>query len=214
MRSSEAATIERSFMIKTIILDLGNVIVPLDFPAAYRAIAPRCGMAPADVPKRLGATDLVPRLESGDLDPLEFYRQVSALLGLHVSFEEFADAWSTIFVRETFVPEQMLVRLRERYRLLLLSNTNAIHIPFLRANYPLLRHFHHQILSHEVRALKPDSAIYRSALEHAVGAPEECFFTDDILKYVEGARTHGIQAEQFLGLEKLENDLRSRGVDW
>ncbi len=201
-------------MIKTIILDLGNVIVPLDFPAAYRAIAPHCGMDPAEVPKRLGATDLVPRLESGDLEPMEFYRQVSALLGLSLSFEEFADIWSKIFLRDTFIAEQMLVSLRERYRLLLLSNTNAIHIPFLRANYPLLRHFHHQILSHEVKALKPASAIYQAALSHSVGSPEECFFTDDILKYVEGAREHGIQAEQFLGLEKLENDLRTRGVAW
>lgn len=201
-------------MIKTIILDLGNVIVPLDFHAAYRSIAPRSGIDPAEVPKRLGATDLVSRLESGDLDPMDFYRKVSALLEWNGSYDEFADVWSQIFVHETFVPEDMLVRLRERYRLLLLSNTNAIHIPFLRTNYPLLRHFHHQILSHEVKALKPAAAIYRAALEHAVGAPEECFFTDDILKYVEGARTHGIQAEQFLGLEKLENDLRSRGVAW
>ena len=201
-------------MIKTIILDLGNVIVPLDFDAAYRAIGPRCGMDPADVPKRLGSTDLVPRLESGDIDPMDFYRQVSALLELNVSFEEFCDVWSKIFVRDTIVPEEMLVNLRGRYRLLLLSNTNAIHIPFLRANYPLLRHFHFQILSHEVRAMKPAAAIYRTALEHAVGAPEECFFTDDILKYVQGAREHGMQAEQFLGLEKLENDLRSRGVEW
>jgi FMN phosphatase YigB (HAD superfamily) len=208
------ATIEESSMIKTIILDLGNVIVPLDFPAAYRAFAPRCGLAPAEIPKRLGATNLVPRLESGDLDPLGFYRQVSDLLGLSLNIEEFTAAWNTIFVKETFVPEPMLAALRERYRLLLLSNTNAIHIPFLRANYPLLRHFHHQILSHEVGALKPDAAIYQAALKHSVGAPEECFFTDDILKYVEGAREHGIQAEQFLGLEKLEIDLRSRGVTW
>ena len=201
-------------MIKTIILDLGNVIVPLDFPAAYRAIAPRCGMEPEDVPKRLGGTDLVTRLESGHIDPMDFYHQVSALLGLSIGYDEFCAAWSTIFVKDTFVPEQMLISLRERYRLLLLSNTNAIHIPFLRANYPLLRHFHWQILSHEVKALKPASAMYETALAHAVGAPDECFFTDDILAYVEGARSHGIQAEQFLGLEKLENDLRSRGVEW
>ena len=205
---------KESFMIKTIIFDLGNVIVPLDFPAAYRAITPRCGMDAAELQKRLGATDLVPRLETGDLDPFDFFQQVSALLGLNLSYEEFSDAWSKIFLKDTFVPEQMLVSLRERYRLLLLSNTNALHIPFLRANYPLLRHFHYQILSHEVKVLKPGAAMYQTALAHAVGAPEECFFTDDILKYVEGARTHGIEAEQFLGLEKLENDLRARGVEW
>ena len=178
-------------MIKTIILDLGNVIVPLDFPAAYRAIAPRCGLEPADVPKRLGSTDLVTRFESGHIDPFIFYKESLALLGLSMSYEEFSSVWSAIFVKETFIPEQMLVGLSERYRLLLLSNTNALHIPFLRTNYPLLRHFHHQILSHEVKALKPHAAMYRAALERAVGQPEECFFTDDILAYVEGARLLG-----------------------
>jgi FMN phosphatase YigB (HAD superfamily) len=62
--------------------------------------------------------------------------------------------------------------------------------------------------------MKPGAAMYQTALAHAVGSPDECFFTDDIQAYVEAARNHGIQAEQFLGLEKLENDLRSRGVEW
>jgi len=201
-------------MIKTIIFDLGNVIVPLNFPAAYQAIAPMCGMEVADVPKKLGTTDLVPRFESGHVEPLDFYHQSSELLGLKLNYQDFCDVWCTIFLKETFIPEAMLVSLRERYRLLLLSNTNAIHIPYLREQYPLLRHFHHQILSHEVKMLKPGAAMYETALAHAVGAPEECFFTDDIAAYVEGARGHGIQAEQFLGLEKLEHDLRSRGVEW
>ena len=145
---------------------------------------------------------------------MDFYRQSLDLLSVKMTFEEFSAIWCMIFRKETFVPESLVAALSERYRLVLLSNTNAIHIPFLRANYPLLRYFQAQVLSHEVKEMKPGAAMYKTALAHAVGTPEECFFTDDILVYVEGARQFGIQAEQFLGQEKLENDLRQRGVEW
>jgi glucose-1-phosphatase len=201
-------------MIKTIILDLGNVIVPLNFPAVYRAMAPRCGMKAEQITERLSASGLVVQLEAGQIEPLPFFEKVTALLGLDISYDEFCQAWNSIFVKDTFIPEEMLVRLRERYRLVLLSNTNAIHIPYLREQYPLLRHFHQQVLSHEVGAMKPHARIYEAALAASECASQECFFTDDILPYVEGARSHGIQAEQFLGLEKLHADLHSRGVEY
>ncbi len=201
-------------MLKTIILDLGNVIVPLNFPAAYDAMSSRCGVPAAELQKRFATTGLFHAFESGSIEPEEFFRQSMELIGGEMTFAEFSEIWCLIFLPQTFIPESMLLSLRERYRLVLLSNTNAIHIPFLRAQYPLLRHFHAQVLSHEVRQMKPGAAMYLTALSHADGTPEECFFTDDIAAYVEGARAHGIQAEQFLGLEKLEKDLRARGVEW
>ena len=79
--------------------------------------------------------------------------------------------------------------------------------------YPILHQFHHLVLSHEVQAMKPEPAIYAAALAEAQADPGECFFTDDIAAYVEGARQAGMQAEQFLGYEKLLGDLRARGVE-
>ena len=74
----------------------------------------------------------------------------------------FCAIWSCIFT-ETLIPESLLDGIAARYRLLLLSNTNAIHFEMLRANYaPLLRHFHELVLSYEVKAMKPQPEIYRS----------------------------------------------------
>jgi putative hydrolase of the HAD superfamily len=108
----------------------------------------------------------------------------------------------------------MLVSLRSRYRLVLLSNTNALHIRMLRATYPHLQHFHAQVLSHEVKAMKPSPRIYAAAVEQARCRPEECFFTDDVAAYVEGAREYGIDAVQFQNLEQLQKELAARGVAW
>ena len=77
---------------------------------------------------------------------------------------------------ETLIPESLITALKGRFRLLVLSNTNAIHIDMVRERYPILGHFDHLVLSHEVKAMKPDPRIYAAALAHAQAEPAECFF--------------------------------------
>jgi glucose-1-phosphatase len=201
-------------MIRTLIFDLGKVIVPFDFGRGYRAMEGLCGLAAADIPKRIGATDLVIRFETGLVSPEDFVTELSAMLGLRVNYAQFCELWSSIFLPETLIPDAMLESLSRRYRMLLLSNTNAIHFSMIRERYPFIRHFDDLVLSHEVKAMKPSPVIYREAIARAGCAAEECFFTDDIAAYVEGARKEGIDAVQFVSLEKLQEDLRSRGIEW
>jgi putative hydrolase of the HAD superfamily len=201
-------------VVKTIIFDLGGVIVPFDFNLAYTRLRELAGLETAEVRARINATDLPARLESGRIEPRQFARELTALLGFDMDYTAFCELFSCIFYcRETIVPESLLERLKRRHRLLLLSNTNAIHFAMLRENYPLLQHFDRWVLSYEVGAMKPDPRIYREAIRHAECEPSACFFTDDVAAYVEGARREGIDAVQFTGLEKLQEDLRVRGVD-
>jgi HAD superfamily hydrolase (TIGR01509 family) len=95
---------------------------------------------------------------------------------------------------------------------MILSNTNPIHFDMIRANYPLLRHFEHCVLSYEVGALKPSARIFEEAVAHAGCEAGECFFTDDIAVNVEAARKHGMDAVQFQSAALLEEDLRVRGL--
>ena len=152
------------------------------------------------------------KFESGEIEAEEFFRQISALCGIDISFAEFDEIWNSIFLPETLIPEALVEALAQRYRLILLSNTNSLHFAMLRANYPILRHFHSLVLSYEVGAMKPAAKIYRKAVEEAGCRPEECFFTDDIAAYVKGAREHGIDAVQFVSLVQLEVELRRRGI--
>lgn len=201
-------------MIKTIIFDLGNVIVPFQFRRGYEAMKPYSNLTPEEMRARLGPTGWVPLLETGKIEPRDFVDRLCGLFDMNMSYDEFREAWSAIFLPDTLVPESLIAALGERHRMLLLSNTNAIHYEMLERAYPLLAHFHGRILSHEVGAAKPDAAIYRAALALAGCRPEECFFTDDIEQYVEAARREGIDAVQFTGLEQLEQDMRSRGIEW
>jgi glucose-1-phosphatase len=201
-------------MIKTIILDLGRVIVPFDFQRGYDRMAPLCGYNPDQISSRLGSCDLLTRFESGQMEADVFVRELSSLLNLKVGYDEFCEIWSSIFLPDTLIPESLLERLKSRYRLILLSNTNTIHFKMISENYPLLKHFDEFVLSYLVGALKPEPKIYRAALDAAGCRPEECFFTDDIPLYVEGARKEGIDAVQFESREQIEGELKRRGVEW
>ena len=201
-------------MIKTVIFDLGKVLIPFDFARGYRAMEKYCDYPAAEIPRRIAATDLVHRFETGLVEPRDFVEQLSRMLDLRVTYEQFCEIWSCIFLPDTLVPESLLAGIGERYRMLVLSNTNAIHFAMVRRNYPLLRHFHDLVLSYEVKAMKPSPAIYREAIARAGCRPDECFFTDDIPAYVEGARREGIDAVRFESCAQLERDLAARGIRW
>jgi putative hydrolase of the HAD superfamily len=201
-------------VIKTVIFDLGKVLIPFDFSRGYRAMEPFCDYPAAEIPRRIAATDLVHRFETGLVESRDFVEQLSGMLDLRITYEQFCEIWSSIFLPEILVPESLLAGIAERYRLLVLSNTNAIHFDMVRRNYPMLRHFDDLVLSYEVKAMKPSPLIYREAIARAQCRPEECFYTDDIAAYVEGARREGIDAVQFESCAQLERELAARGIRW
>jgi putative hydrolase of the HAD superfamily len=198
---------------KAIIFDLGNVLVQCDFARWRQALEGFCPYAAGEIRRRIAASDLVERFETGLIEPLDFGAQLSRILALDMDYADFCKLWSSIFT-DPLVPEAMLEGLAARYRLVLLSNTNAIHFETIRENYPLLRHFHERILSYEVHAMKPRPEIFQAALERCGCPPEECFYTDDIAAYVEAAQRLGIDAVQFESLAQLERELKARGICW
>ena len=199
-------------MTRAIIFDLGNVIVPFDFNRAYDRMEAISGLGREEIRRRISAAGIGPRLECGRIETRDFVARVNGLLGTSVGYEEFLEMWVSIFEQRALIPEALLLSIRERYRMLLLSNTNALHFGWLDKTFPHLGHFHHRVLSHEVMATKPDPRIYQEAIRRSGCRPEECFFTDDVEDYVKGACASGMDAVRFTGLEKLLGDLRERGV--
>jgi FMN phosphatase YigB (HAD superfamily) len=198
---------------KAIVFDLGKVLVNFDFKRGYRGLEGLCPYSASEIPRRLSTCDLVERFETGLIEPADFVARFSELLELDIGYDRFCQIWSCIFT-ESLVPESMLVGLAARYRLVMLSNTNALHFAMLRARYPQLRHFHELVLSYEVKAMKPRPEIFQAAIARAGCRPEECFYTDDIAAFVVAARAQGMDAVQFASVEQLERELESRGIQW
>jgi phosphoglycolate phosphatase-like HAD superfamily hydrolase len=164
---------------------------------------------------RLGKCPCTFRFQAGLRVAQErFVEEFCAALDFQITYSEFCDLWSCIFLPGTLIPDSLLETLSARYPLVLLSNTNPIHFGMVKANYPILRHFHHYVLSHEVGAAKPSPEIYQQAIRRAGCTAQECFFTDDIPLYVEAAQALGIDAVRFQSAEQIEQELRARGVLW
>jgi len=201
-------------MHKAIFFDLGRVLVHFDFRRGYDALEGLCPHSADEIPKRLASTGLVERFETGLIEPRDFVSQMCGILDLNADYDKFREIWSSIFTHE-LLPESMLESLRRNYKLVLVSNTNALHFEMLSESFKhLLRHFDHLVLSHEVRAMKPRPEIFQAALAHAGCLPEECFYTDDIEAYVAAARSLGIDGVLFESRAQLEGEMRRRGITW
>ena len=200
-------------MHKAIIFDLGRVLIDFDFKRGYQALEGMCPYRAAEIPGRLATCDLVERFETGLIEPRDFVAEMSAVLDLKIDYDRFCRIWSSIFTG-TLVPENLLAGLAARYRLMLLSNTNAIHFEGLRASHPMLRHFHDLVLSYEVKAMKPRPEIFQEAIARAGCRAEECFYTDDVAAFVTAARNLGIDAVQFESAAQLEREFAARGIRW
>jgi FMN phosphatase YigB (HAD superfamily) len=200
--------------IRAILFDLGRVLIGFDFLRGYERLQPICGCPMEEIRRRVAETGLVPKLEAGGIGPRDFVTALGQSLGVTFDYDQFCEIWSSIFLPGTLVPDSMVAGLKQRYELVLLSNTNQIHIEMLQRNYPILRHFEKRVLSHEVGAMKPSPLIYQRAVELAGCRPEQCFFTDDVEAYVEGARQVGIDAVQFQSAEQLQRELVLRNVRW
>lgn len=199
-------------MIRSILFDLGNVLVPFEIDRGYAALSANSGLPMEEVARRIRESGLYQAFESGEFETVEFHDRFSKLLGLKTGPDEFREIWNSIFLPDGLTSEALVMDLKKRYRLVLLSNTNDLHYGWLSERYPVLRHFDAYTLSYAVGAMKPSPRIYEAAVRNAQCEPGECFFTDDVMAYVEGARAFGIDAEQFVGEETLRRHLRERGL--
>ncbi len=197
--------------IAVITFDLGNVLVKVDHLEFCRRLATAAGTTPEEVYATVFASHLEPRFDTGRLSPQEFFQQIRSHYQLHVSFEEFAAWWNSIF---SPMPEMAGVvdHLAGRYPLFLLSNTNALHFHYIREQYPFLDRFTRFVLSYEVGSRKPEPEIYRHLIRQADTAPERLLFIDDKLPFVQAAREQGLQAWQFPAPQHLVRQLQEAGV--
>ena len=107
----------------------------------------------------------------------------------------------------TIKPErlEMLLELRKKYKVFLLSNTNETHLAFvdgyLRTVYGFdIQHFStvyfdKAYYSHEIGLRKPNTSIFQFVLDDAGLKAEECLFIDDIAVNTEGVV--GAQTQRF-----------------
>jgi putative hydrolase of the HAD superfamily len=123
-----------------------------------------------------------------------------------------AEAWGDIFTPNESACA-LIPRFKPKYRLLLGSNTNALHArKFLKQFESVLSHFDALVLSYEIGVRKPKRGFFEACQRLAGCAPQECVFIDDLPANVAGARELGWHGIVFTGVEELQRELAKLGV--
>ena len=194
-------------MIKNIIFDFGDIFINLDKEATYREMA------------KLGVSKITPQMiqvyqeyEKGLMETSDFINYFSS--SFPILNKDLIFAWNAVLLD---FPENRLRFLQEiahseKYRLFLLSNTNAFHIVeiTLREGLVLFEQFcalfEKVYLSHEIGMRKPHTEVFHHIVEAQKLSASETLFIDDSPQHVEGALEAGLKAyhlkegEQILSL--------------
>lgn len=187
-------------MIKAIIFDMGGVLVDLDIEDCKKVFKETLGYNDIDqIIDACHQKGIYGDLEEGTLSAEEF-RSIVLAGSRPGSVPEMVDeAMSHILVGIQPYKVQMLKKLAQEYDLYMLSNNNAICLPYSRAMFadagiPLEDIFKKCFFSFEMKALKPSAAFYKEVVEH-IGLPaEEMFFIDDSQRNVDGSIAAGLPA--------------------
>lgn len=188
--------------IKNIVFDFGGVLIDLDQNACINAFI-QLGID--DVNKYL--SDYTPngifrKLETGEISPEQFRDNVRGLTKKTLSDAEIDNAWLALLLDVPDKKLEMLLNLRKKYRVFMLSNTNVIHIDYIiektfgRNNHVLDDYFEKVYFSYKTGYAKPDPDIFEFMLNDAGIKAEETLFIDDSEINITAAKEMGFKTFQ------------------
>ena len=182
-------------MIKNNIFDFGDIFINLDKEIIFREM------------QRYGNPSMTPELialsnafEVGQISPETF------IDGLHCYFpktssQEIIAIWNGMLLDFPEYRLEFIEKLakEKEYRLFLLSNTNALHIPEVvkimgDSKFQRFKNSFEQFyLSHEIHLRKPNADSYEFVLDKNALDPIETFFVDDTIENTKSANKLGIK---------------------
>jgi len=198
-----------------ILFDLGNVILPFDHYPIAEKLSRFSQREEFQDPQRIFfylfdlQKGIINDFDVGKVSPLEFFQSIKEKLDLSISFDVFIPIWNNIFVEDQEV-SQIILSLKRRWRLGLLSNTDPLHFNYILSKFPMMRTFDKWILSYEVGFKKPAIEIYQKAIEWASVEPKKILFIDDMKKHIDVAVSLGMQGIHFISASQLKEELHKR----
>ena len=199
-------------MISLVAFDMGGVLLFADEQIAMTEFARLSGRSEAQVFEACFSPERKRPHETGRQSWPEFAKTAMSDLGLEISEQQFKEIFCSILVPNPPMLD-LVARVSRKHRIALLSNTSPAHWERSRGLMPFIDVFDPLIVSFEVGQMKPDGAIF-DTLARTSGVPhEQIFFTDDDLDNVEAARSSGLQAVQFTGVDQLLADFERLGID-
>ncbi|WP_417238177.1 HAD family hydrolase [Bizionia sp.] len=202
-------------MIKTLIFDFGDVFINLDKVGAMQN-ALNLFQLKEFSPEMIACNEAYEQGQISSEALITFYKNEFP----NLSEPEILDAWN--YILKDF-PTHRLAFLKQlasdkKYQLILLSNTNALHIKWIQERVAFYDDFKSQFdqfyLSHEIQLRKPNHSIYQFVLDQNNLNPKTCLFIDDTEENIHAASQLGIhtwhinpETDDIVNLFNVKKDL-------
>jgi HAD superfamily hydrolase (TIGR01509 family) len=185
--------------IKNIIFDLGGVIMNINFKKTEEAFADLGFTDFSQYMTQFHITPFFEEYETGKINNAAFIKGIQQIAARPLTEKEIIYAWNALLLDFPLERIELLEKLKKKYRIFLLSNTNALHYEaFQHTLYSLTSKrlediFEKTYYSHTVNLRKPGAAIYQLVLDENKLIGAETLFIDDTAANFSGAEATGIQ---------------------
>ena len=205
-------------MIKNLILDLGGVILNVSY---HRVVETFKSYGIEDFDKiytQANQVEIIDKFEEGKCSIAEFRDGIRALVKQPLTDEQIDKAWFAMILDLPKEIIQLLGILKLKYKLYLFSNTNELHIEFLKKDFERQLGFdlfscvfNKAYFSNEINRRKPHPESFQFVLDDAGIKAEETLFIDDSPQHLEGAKQIGLNTYWLTNGETLI-DLYSKKI--
>lgn len=189
--------------IKNIVFDLGGVLLELDFTKTLQEMIQILKMDIESIGFDNPLFHIMKEYGNGSMKTEDFFKNVRQRSTVNIpTEEEITHAWCAMFVGWQDYKLELLNDLRKEYKVFLLSNTNEVHLSWIRKNisdkYGIdnfeEKYFDKAYYSHELSMQKPDPVIFDFVAHDAEIDPLYTLFIDDSPENIVGAKAAGWQA--------------------
>ena len=197
--------------IQNLIFDLGGVIMDLHVDKSHNAFAQLSNRSIEEIQAKIAQSTCFVAHEKGLISDAQFRDEVRTLLGMNLTDAEIDNAWNAMLGDIPLDRLQLLKRLRNDYKVFLLSNTNSIHLPIFSETVKvnsgeeasLESYFDKAYYSHVMKMRKPDEEIFKKVLIENQLIAENTLFLDDFLPNLKGAEKAGLKTFHVQGAQSI-----------
>ena len=186
--------------IKSIIFDLGGVILNLNYSKTEDEFKKIGVLNFKEFYSQKKQTLLFDDFEKGKIKSEEFISSFKESGNLKIKEIDFINAWNAMLLEIPIEKLQFIDGLKKDYKIILLSNTNEIHIKKfeddLKKNNMLeqfYKCFDKIYYSSRMGKRKPEENCFNQVLEENGLIAENTLFIDDSIQHIEGAKKAGIK---------------------
>lgn len=177
------------------LFDIGKVLLDFDFETSLSRLLPQEHTAPHSALEKL--IEKKDDFEAGRISTLDYTNWALTILESEASPDQFHRAWQEIFTPNLPMWETVRALRADGHRLILFSNTNAIHVPYIYDAYPEFSLFHGAVMSFEAGHIKPEPEIYQHAVEKYSLNPTKTLYIDDLAANIATGNDFGFISHQY-----------------